>query len=257
MSPKSSPPIIHPGSSAIKSLIDYIAQYAPEFPNTIHGAPIEQIERLETLISRPLPSSYRAFLESMGESTGTLELWEGNMDTSIETVLEHYSGEEWLPPPEYIFFALDIGPQGSDLFFDCTHPDREPPVVRGEPSSNFQSTCRIKSESLLGALFSTALLTIRMPCLPFRASMYATEAWTHRFKGQGLLMFGQLAERLGFVRVPFTGVWSPGYERGDAALHAYEAPGFLPSFELASQSELELRNLVELLKDTLGLIRDR
>jgi hypothetical protein len=87
--------------------------------------------------------------------------------------------------------------------------------------------------------------------------MYATEAWTHRFKGEGIHMFEHTAERLGFVRVPFTGAWSPGYERGDSAIHAYEAPGFLPSFELASQSELELRKLVELFKDTFGLIRDR
>lgn len=241
----------------MKSLIDYIAQYAPEFPSVIRGAATEQIVRLEGLLQRPLPSSYRAFLEFMGESTGILELWQGDMDTSIETVLEHYSAKEWLPPPEFIFWALDVGPQGSDLFLDCTQLNREPPVVRGEPSLDFPSTCRVKSESLLDALSSTALLTLRMPRLPFRASMYATEAWSGRFGGQGINIFAQLAEKLGFVRVPFTGSWSPGYERGDSAMHGYEAPGFLPSFELASQSEQELRKLVELLKDTLGLIRDR
>lgn len=238
-------------------LIDYISQYAPDFPTTIRGASAPRIIHLEKLTQRPLPSSYRAFLEFMGESTGALELWQGNMDTNIETVIDHYSGAEWLPPPEFIFFALDTGPQGSDLFLDCTRPEREPPVVRGEPSLDFRSTCRVKSESLLDALSTTAFLTIRMPRLPFRASMYATESWTGRFKGQGIQIFEQIATKLGFARVPFTGAWSPGYERGDSAMHAYEAPGFLPSFELASQGDAELRKLVEILKDSLGLIRDR
>jgi hypothetical protein len=241
----------------MKSLVDYISQYIPAFPSTIRGASREQLLHLEEVLQRTLPQSYRAFLEFMGESTGSLELWQGNMDTSIESVLEHYSGGEWLPPPGYIFFALDTGPQGSDLFLDCTQPDREPLVVRGEPSLDFKSTCRLKSESLLDALSTTALLTLRMPQLPFRASMYATEAWTDRFKGKGINTFEQLAEKLGFSRVPFTGAWSPGYERSGSAMHAYEAPGFLPSFELGSQSEQELRVLVEILKDTLGLIRDR
>jgi hypothetical protein len=245
------------GTAALQFLIDYISQYAPDFPTTIRGASSAQIIRLEELIQRPLPPSYRAFLEFMGESTGTLELWQGNMDTSIETVIDHYSGTEWLPPPEFIFFALDTGPQGSDLFLDCTQPEREPSVVRGEPSLDFRSTCRVKSESLMDALTTTALLTIRMPQLLFRASMYATESWTDRFKGQGIKIFEQTAQKLGFMRIPFTGAWSPGYERGDSAMHAYEAPGFLPSFELASQSDNELRKLVEILKDSLGLLRDR
>ena len=96
-----------------------------------------------------------------------------------------------------------------------------------------------------------------MPLLPYRASLYATTAWTERFEGKGLLLLQDICIRLGFERLPFGAEWSPSYERGDAVIDAYEAPGFLPSFEIVASNQKEVDRLAEIFKDNLGLVRLR
>lgn len=241
----------------IHSLLEYIGRYDPEFITTIRGASREQIESLEAILERPLPSVHRGFLECMGQSTGRLLLYEGVMDPTIEALLEYYTEESWHPPRDYVLFAMDTGAQGSDLFLDCRKSADNPPLIRGEPSPDFPARARLDHASLSDALFSAALTSIRMPLHPHRASLYATAAWTDRFEGKGLQLLGELCLKLGFKRLPFGAAWSPAYERGDAVIDAYEAPGFLPSIEIAAQDQKEAERLAELLKDNLGLARLR
>jgi len=239
----------------LQLLLDYIQQYRPSFTQEIRGASSQDIERLESLLGRRLPAVHRAFLECMGAQTGPLKLYEGAMDPTIEALLEYSTEETWRPPAAYVLFAMDTGPQGSDLFLDTSTSDSDPAVVRGEPSQDFKSRCRLDHESLSDALFSAALISIRMPLLPFRASMHAAPRWSEQFGGTGLSRLDEMARRLGFMRLPFGASWSPSYERGDAVIDAYEAPGYLPSFEIATQSAQELGRITEILKDNLGLIR--
>ncbi|QRK11302.1 hypothetical protein JQX13_15215 [Archangium violaceum] len=242
----------------IGALLDYIARYDPEFITTIDGASREKIGQLEDILERRLPSVHRGFLECMGRSTGKLIIYEGVMDPTIEALLEYYTEESWHPPSrEYVLFAMDTGAQGSDLFLDCRRSANDPPVIRGEPSPDFPARARLDHASLSDALFSSALTSIRMPLLPHRASLYATTTWTDRFEGKGLQVLGEICLKLGFERLPFGAEWSPAYERGDAVIDAYEAPGFLPSIELAALNQKEAERLAELLKDNLGLARYR
>ncbi|OJH42243.1 SMI1/KNR4 family protein [Cystobacter ferrugineus] len=242
----------------IRALLEYISRYDPEFTNAIGGASREQIEQLESILARPLPSVHRGFLECMGQSVGKLIFYEGVMDPTIESLLEYYTEERWHPPyREYVLFAIDTGPQGSDLFLDCRESANNPAVIRGEPALDFPARARLKHASLSDALFSAALTSIRMPLLPCRASLYATTGWTDRFEGKGLQLLKDICLKLGFERLPFGAEWSPSYERGDAVIDAYEAPGFLPSFEIAASNQREVDRLAEILKDNLGLVRLR
>lgn len=242
----------------IHALLEYIGRYDPEFITTIDGASREQLGRLESILERSLPLVHRSFLECMGQSMGRLVLYEGVMDPTIEALLEYYTEENWHPPSrEYVLFAMDTGAQGSDLFLDCRKSVNDPPVIRGEPSLDFSARARLDHASLSDALFSAALTSIRVPLLPHRASLYATTAWTDRFKGKGLQLLGDICIKLGFERLPFGAAWSPAYERGDAVIDAYEAPGFLPSIEVAAQEQKEVERIAEILKDNLGLARYR
>jgi hypothetical protein len=242
----------------MRALLEYISRYDPEFIDTLTGASGEQIGQLEDILDRRLPSVHRGFLECMGQSVGRLVLYEGVMDPTIEPLLEYYTEGDWHPPyREYVLFAMDTGPQGSDLFLDCRKSPNDPVVIRGEPSPDFPLQARLKHASLSDALFSAALTSIRMPLLPYRASLYATTAWTERFKGKGLLLLQDICIRLGFERLPFGAEWSPSYERGDAVIDAYEAPGFLPSFEIVASNQKEVDRLAEIFKDNLGLVRLR
>lgn len=175
------------------------------------------------------------------------------MDPSPEAILEHYEEGGFIPPKGFILFAIDCGPQGSDLYLDC-RKEGEPILVRGEPSNNFAVQCRPKATSLMNALMATAFLTLRIPSLPFSTSLYARDSWNEHFGGRDLKPIHDWAKSLKFTPVPCLQSWNAGYDNGDIAFHGYEAPGFLPSFTLAAQEQEKLADLTQEFSNRFSLI---
>src|SRR5262245_33169790 len=121
----------------MRELIQYIAGFQPSYPGTVRAASPAEIERLTSLVGRPLPSSYRAFLETMGRSMGDFAPFDEEQDFSIETVIAFYEAGENLPIDRFLFIAYDRGSVGVDLFLEDVGAKREPQVVEFSSDSPF------------------------------------------------------------------------------------------------------------------------
>jgi hypothetical protein len=242
----------------VQELIHYIARFHPSYPGTVRGASPAEIGRLASLVKRPLPRSYRAFLETMGHSWGDFDPFSEPKDFSIETVIDFYETGEDMPPERFLLIAYDLGSGGLDYFLEDLGPGVEPRVVQFASDSEFDpANFFIQHESLADMLFTLAFAAVRLPLFPWLAHLFVRYSvdWEKRSSISRLDAFVALAEKMDFERVPFTGSWSPAYERGDAGMNCYQAPGFAPSFTLGATDPDELDRLAEILCDNLGLLR--
>src|SRR5437764_8034810 len=124
----------------MRELIQYIAQFKPSYAGTVIPAKPAQIDRLLSLIKRPLPTMYRNFLETMGRSWGDFEPFDEPKDFSIETVIGFYENPPHRPPDQLLFIAYDRGSCGADLFLEDLGPTIEPQVVEFPSDFEFDST---------------------------------------------------------------------------------------------------------------------
>ncbi|MFO0888047.1 MAG: SMI1/KNR4 family protein [Isosphaeraceae bacterium] len=246
------------GLLSMRELVQYISRFQPSYPGTVRPAPPGEIARLASLAGRPLPRSYRDFLETMGRSIGDFEPFDEQKDFSIQTVIDFYEAGKNLPPADYLFIAYDNGSVGLDLFLDQTDPKRESPVVEFASDTPFDPAgCSPIFSSLPNMLLSLAFFRIRLPLFASRTTLFVLETidWKARSAISRLEAFVILAERMEFELVPPTGAWSPCYDRGDAGIMCYQAPGYPPNFSLGATDEQELDRLAEILCDNLGLVR--
>jgi len=88
-----------------EEVMAYIADYDPEFPDSIEAATKGDILELEALTGRELPEVYRNFLDVMGRNTGWLNIQ--NLDFRIGTVLEYYRRDNALPVDEFFRIGSD------------------------------------------------------------------------------------------------------------------------------------------------------
>ena len=114
----------------ITALIQYTGRYDPDFPARIKGAGEGEIACLEQLAGRPLPDTYRQFLQRMGQDAGGLELL-GDCSTNIGDVIDYYEGSRMNPRiviPEGCILITDCVFDGAELCLDLRHGP-EPQVV--------------------------------------------------------------------------------------------------------------------------------
>lgn len=104
----------------VQRYLDFVDSFVPKYSATIAPAAEEDIERLETLVGRPLPAVYRAALSRMGGSFGDLNAFT-NRDFSIQLVLEHYECPPWVFPPRYQLIGGDVE-DANDYCFDLESP---------------------------------------------------------------------------------------------------------------------------------------
>lgn len=241
-------------------LIRYIAQYDPAFPGTVRGASADEIARLEPLAGRPLPRSYRAFLATMGHGLGTFDPFPDGMVVSIEELISLYESEPPLYPERYLLIGVDYGGYRMDLFLETLRPETEPRVVRFNRETELVTPdmMSLQAESLPELLFSMAFYSVRMSRLPWQARLVPSEeALPPPEAARRMEEYARTAARLGFARFPYTGPWSPCYDRADAALYCYQPPPCDPSFTVAAMAERECNLLAEVLCDALRLHRIR
>jgi len=116
----------------LSTAMRHVADLWPEFANQIGGAPSEKIRALEALVRRPLPSSYRMFLERMGLGDAGLGGGFTGSDFHIDSLLAHYETARWGVPKPLLLIGIDHE-EGAAQLHTClenTEVD-DPPVVYG------------------------------------------------------------------------------------------------------------------------------
>ncbi|NOJ83866.1 hypothetical protein [Myxococcus xanthus] len=73
----------------MEQLISAIARYHPSFRSEIEGCTSEELERLQSLVGRPLPVPHVDFLLAMGHRMADLSFQDG--DFRIETLIQLYA----------------------------------------------------------------------------------------------------------------------------------------------------------------------
>lgn len=240
----------------IQELVSFISQYDPEFPRKIRGASQQEIEKLERLASRPMPAAYREFLANMGKDAGNSHAPEETF--RIQLVLGFYEthGKSW--SQDYLFIGqLRVEPP-VDYYLELSGPGvadgRVVGVDQGERPT--RGSAWPYFPSLRDMLFSRAFHTLRVLRMQYRKTFTPRLV---RSKGQEdpevattLNSVSGLALRLGFQKLAFTSERNPMFDRGDAVILGNQHPhgdGF--SFELASNSEFELKKLEQIVRDHL------
>jgi hypothetical protein len=149
--------------------LGYVSQQEPEFSSTIAGATPEEIDRLQFLVGRPLPESYRQFLSIMGKDPGWIDVGDDHNTsgtTDIRVIQKWYS--DYINknihhvPPNCI--AISVSGPVFDVCLEELDPLEEPRVVFSEGSAVYEEY----ADTLAGLMFRLAFLrfqSIRWPYL--------------------------------------------------------------------------------------------
>ncbi len=140
-------------NDSLQRVLAYAQDLDPGFKGAIEGAFPQEISELESLLGRPLPESYRVFLERMGRQLDWLEPGgSGRFDLSVSTVLAYYRAENWLPSYAYIRIGSAI--DGSRRHPHLALGSGEPTVIEfpGCTRDMFVKTVALHSETLAGSL---------------------------------------------------------------------------------------------------------
>jgi hypothetical protein len=240
----------------MKRVVEYLASLDPAFGQGIEGAERSEIERLEQLSGGPLPPSYRDFLERMGRSLGKLRIEDA--DLRIERAIEFYA-EDGPPLREGTrYLGKDGNYPFADYYLDAEREGAEPLVVRYSGEGPFTPPFVWKVYASLEEMLLVAAFTgIRMRALPERARCAPSGMLVrpNADKESPRQALQRVAAQLGFEPVAGTGPWSPCFERGDAAMRAYQPPpqaGML--IDVGARDREGLSLLLELLADHLALV---
>jgi hypothetical protein len=224
------------------------SQFAPE------GATPEQVDELEALVGAPLPEIYRDFLEVMGRDMDWISIEQ--IDFRIETVIDYYRHENWLPADRYI----RIGSARKDPAFN---PHLELSYVSDDPRV-------VLFGDLSPASFADPASRFRVPfagslpemvCLPVfrmfeidgegrRPTYLETPGWRPEAIDQAERLF---VETLGFERLWFSSVWGRAYRRDDAAIQAVQLGGYPLQLWVRGDDPAEQARIVRLASETLGI----
>lgn len=133
------------------------------------------IEDFELTTGITLPGAYRAFLDAMGDGTGSLQIDQG--DFRLRGVFESYEVAPWKPPSRLVYIGADLNPIAPRSFFlDRTRPlgDDDLAVVRlpyEALDGRWEAELTVDFASFREMLMYWAIRSIRLPCLPHRATL--------------------------------------------------------------------------------------
>lgn len=192
----------------------------PSRAQTWQGATPAEIDQLEQLAGRPLPSLYRWFLSRMGRSSGLKGY--PSFDFSPKQILSCYASDEVDPDPRLFL----IGWNSDDylprhLFYDFDHATEEDARVVLQPS--VYDTPNSISGSLRILLATTEFWISRVQSLPQQCSGY--------FKLEDLRAFApldQVMTQLGFHKPVANDSFAAIYDREDAAMSLTSDPSETP-----------------------------
>lgn len=208
----------------LQDLIALVERYEPGYSRKIKGAQPAEIQQLEQLVGRPLPSCYREFLVLMGRDMGSLQIEEVNFQ--IDRVIKFYASGHWTPPEGYILFGVEKGDPCLDYYLECMAPQAEDcPVVRFPSEGEFsrEEYFYPLDPSLKDFLLAHAFSEKRMEAFSFDKLLKPS----HRERpGSNLVtrpseiarLINERARSLGFEPMPQSSVVYHFFDHEDAAL---------------------------------------
>ncbi|RYZ43556.1 MAG: SMI1/KNR4 family protein [Myxococcaceae bacterium] len=245
----------------IQEFIALVERYEPDYSLKIQGASLEEIRHLEKLVGRGLPAGYHEFLARLGKEMGGVE--EG-VDFRIESIIDFYTGGEWVPPQDYILFGVQEDDPYLDYYLECRAPlEEDAPVVRFPSEGEFSKENYFHpwSHSLKDFLLSMAFSNKRMKEFDLQRLLSPSSGVRSREPGvisDGIELVRTLEERarlLGFERVASTSGCYRFYDQQDSALYArLDDSGGLMGVTVAARRPRELERLSDILSNKTSLV---
>lgn len=247
------------GDSIGRELIAFVGRYISDFPSQIEGctsAEIEQIEGIAREVSaRPLPGFYLWFLKTMGSRMGSLNPPRSNIDYTAQAILAAYGARRVRPVPGYFLVGV-IGGTLEDLHLHLDlrrQSDDDAPLVKAsgrgphDPEDELYDSFR---ESFAHDVFTFECVQ-RFPCVReggIYADPEAEPARTAADMNSAFL-------KMGFERMPITGMRCPMYYRRDAAVCLWTPPTNDPdegyALTIGAVDERTAARTLEILDDSL------
>lgn len=225
-----------------------LARVVPNFASKVKGASSKEIEELERIAGRPLPSYYRWFLSRMGRSMGPFAY--NKMDFSAKTVLACYKNGTFKPDPRFFMIAHGTDPLDTvPLAYDLDHPARDDARVH-----LFDGTLDNLGAETLRELHADRILDMPVKTRPQRMSgiLYYEEPEKKSSYYQPKKTIAKrlvpVMTQLGFTSPVPTGANRALYEREDAVLTGFTSLDKEDSTTLAisisARDEDEVRRLL-------------
>ncbi len=196
---------------------DLLLRLVPDLADQLRGASPDEIEQLEALAGRPLPTFYRWFLTRMGTSVGPLEF--RSLDLSAGKVLSCYAEGVVKPHPRLFMIGFetdDVMPL--HLFYNFAFSS--PHDARITRRHSLGGPLYDQSDSLCEMLACGKFNVFRIKKFPQRCfGSFRGES------GKVVTELNRMVGTLGFTKpVSLTGPNCAIYERGDAALSVRATP---------------------------------
>lgn len=239
---------VPPSSAGVGSALEHLLlRVVPGLATAWQGAAPADIDRLESIAGRPLPTLYRWFLEHLGASMGPMAY--PTLDFSASVIVASYASGRMQPHPRYLLIAYDdddITP--AHYFYDLARPARDDALVLrmltplDEPHEQLEQFETLREMLAWGELWSQ-----RVEHAPQRldGSLRAPDADLHGRLGPAL-------RRLGFDTPVDTGMFCGLYERADAVLVCSCPPDAEPgvqSFHLGGADAGQLARISSAIAD--------
>lgn len=226
-----------------------LLQLEPSRADTWQGATPAEVEQLEQLAGRPLPSLYRWFLSRMG-GISSLQGYP-SIDFSAKQILSCYACDEVASDPRFLLLGWDSDDyMPHHWFYDFDHPTKDDARVVLQPSS--YGPQRVIYNSLRMLLATTEFVLSRVHSLPQQCSGLIEIEDIHE-----LLPLDQVMTRIGFQKPVAADSHAALYDRADAAMSLTCDPGKSPSkylfFELGGTDAGVLRQVLGTLATELKI----
>ncbi len=215
-----------PAESLFDRVVAYVARFDPRFPDAILAATPEQITELESLTGAPLPPVYSDFLSHMGRSTDWISV--RRMDLRIETVLDYYRRERWLPADRFLRIGTELDEPALHPFLQLDPFGGDPAVVcmRAVRPEAFEEVTMTGLDPLAGSLQELVAMPVfrmfelraggRVPAI-LHSRQWRPEAW----EGVETAM-----EAAGLARLWFSSETGRAYSHAGAAVAATQHLGY-------------------------------
>ena len=230
----------------MNDLVSYITEFDPAFPSRIEGATREELDQLEGLARRNLPSDYREFANLLGHRDGGLRI--GNdSSTDVRELIAYYSDvradgnwDDMIPENAVVIaysgvrtpeLCLELQPDGARVIYSQANEKLGP--------------CADSVEKLA---FRSAFSNFRRKRLPTSVIYEATN------DSITTATASSVAQRLGFAPEWFSDSVCQCQTRGDALLLFQCILGRPLWLRLSSGDDRELDEVGRTLQHELGLV---
>jgi hypothetical protein len=235
----------------VRAVIEQATQWNPTFHDRVRGASREAIRELEQFVR--IPDDWRDFLETMGESAGGL-LPQG--DFRMSRVLPMYRQVE-RRTERFLFVGFSADADEfvhNDFYLDLTTTPAM--VLQTEVTDASDDHHHTYTAGSLAELWmAAAFVDLRLEPFAEHALLIpnGSHGWSPAHRSHSTHL-DPVVMGLGFDPVAAEQVILRCFDRPDAAITAFQPPGYATQYRIGSDDRLVLRELAQTLCRELHLV---